>query len=41
MASCIWAAPFGHNVPPLMGLSGSPSMWMMEFTVFRPPLPCT
>ena len=26
---------------PLIGLSGSPSTWMMEFTVLRPPLPCT
>ena len=41
MAICICAAPFGQSVPPLMGLSGSPSTWMMVGVVLRPPLPWT
>src|SRR6266508_1891567 len=39
-ASCSVDAPLGQSVPPLIGLSGSPSMWTRTGTVFNalPPI---
>ena len=41
VAKSICDAPLGQSVPPLIGLSGSPSTWTTELIVFSPPEPCT